>query len=161
MYCGIGVLLKNLYFNSALLYPFFACKKGTIVLETSVHSKLKQLPVKTNPGQQKHIQMIFSKYIGRWRSCKSQRMKECLNEQNRGRNIQVFRSYEIPCFKEKAILNSLQRKVQPLPKAGLLQSQYSFCLQYCFSSYLVTNLKLQRDSNNGARYPDSNLSYSF
>lgn len=75
-------IIKNLYlsFNSTLLYPFFTCKKGTTVLKTSVHSKLKQLPIKTNPGQQKHIQMKFSKYIGRWRSYKSQQMKECLDE---------------------------------------------------------------------------------
>lgn len=77
-----GIIKKKLYlfFNSALLYSFSARKNGTTVLKTPVHSKLKQRPVKTNPGQQKHIQINFSKYIGRWRSCKSWQMKECPDE---------------------------------------------------------------------------------
>lgn len=120
-----GIIKKSVLqsFNSAFLYSFSACKKGTTILKTSVHSKLMQLPVKTSPGQQKHIQKNFSKYIGRRRSCKSQQIKECLDEQKTEETF--FRPHEITCSIEKAILNSLKRWVQPLPKTRLLQSQYS------------------------------------
>lgn len=41
-----GIIKKTvLALQSALLYSFSACKNGITVLKTSVHSKLKQLPV--------------------------------------------------------------------------------------------------------------------
>lgn len=39
------------------------CRKGTMSLKTSGRSKLKQLTVKSNPGQGKHIKMSFFQNI--------------------------------------------------------------------------------------------------
>lgn len=62
MCCGIKTLFKNLPLSSNSLFCISStCREGTMSLRTSGHSKLKQQPVKTNPGQGKHIKINFFK----------------------------------------------------------------------------------------------------
>lgn len=58
-----GIIKKTvLALQSALLYSLSACKNGITVLKTSVHSKLKQLPVNQPWSTKTHPDEFFKIY---------------------------------------------------------------------------------------------------